>query len=333
MHGAKSIAILMVLVGLLVFTAPLDGDAQAPGKVPRVGILGPRNLSDGAGFFDAFRQGLRELGWVEGQNIAIEYRLAEGRLDRLPHLAAELVRLKVDVILATSTPPAVAAKNATTTIPIVMATSADPVGQRLVASLARPGGNVTGLSFSVGLEVVGKELELLKETVPTVRRVAVLSNPANPGHALAIKNVQSRARALGVQLLLLVARDPNEFEPAFAAMTRERAGALLVVPDAVFGLHRARLQDLAVKSRLPAMYGLREHTEAGGLMSYAVDLRDSFRRSATYVDKIPKGAKPADLPIEQPTKFELVINLRTAKALGLAIPPSVLVRADEVIQP
>jgi putative ABC transport system substrate-binding protein len=298
-----------------------------------VGILGPRNLSDGAGFFDAFRQGLRELGWVEGQNIAIEYRLAEGRLDRLPHLAAELVRLKVDVILATSTPPAVAAKNATTTIPIVMATSADPVGQRLVASLARPGGNVTGLSFSVGLEVVGKELELLKETVPTVRRVAVLSNPANPGHALAIKNVQSRARALGVQLLLLVARDPNEFEPAFAAMTRERAGALLVVPDAVFGLHRARLQDLAVKSRLPAMYGLREHTEAGGLMSYAVDLRDSFRRSATYVDKIPKGAKPADLPIEQPTKFELVINLRTAKALGLAIPPSVLVRADEVIQP
>jgi putative ABC transport system substrate-binding protein len=332
MHGAKSIAILMVLVGLLVFTAPLDGDAQAPGKVPRVGILGPRNLSDGAGFFDAFRQGLRELGWVEGQNIAIEYRLAEGRLDRLPHLAAELVRLKVDVILATSTPPAVAAKNATTTIPIVMATSADPVGQRLVASLARPGGNVTGLSFSVGLEVVGKELELLKETVPTVRRVAVLSNPANPGHALAIKNVQSRARALGVQLLLLVARDPNEFEPAFAAMTRERAGALLVVPDAVFGLHRARLQDLAVKSRLPAMYGLREHTEAGGLMSYAVDLRDSFRRSATYVDKIPKGAKPADLPIEQPTKFELVINLKTAKSLGLQVPETLLARADEVIE-
>jgi putative ABC transport system substrate-binding protein len=284
------------------------------------------------GFFDAFRQGLRELGWVEGQNIAIEHRLAEGKLDRLPHLAAELVRLKVDVILATSSPPAVAAKNATRTVPIVMATSADPVGQGLVASLARPGGNVTGLSFSVGLEVVGKELELLKETVPTVRRVAVLSNPANPGHALAIKNVQSRARALGVQLVLLEARDPNEFEPAFAAMARERAGALLVVPDAVFGLHRARLQGLAAKSRLPAMYGLREHPETGGLMSYAVDLRESFRRSATYVDKILKGAKPGDLPIEQPTKFELVINLKTAKALGLAIPPSVLVRADEVIR-
>jgi len=321
----------MVLVALGVLTAPPGGDAQESGKIPRVGFLGPRSRADGAPFLDAFLQGLRELGWVEGQNIAIEYRFAEGRLDRLPDLAAEMVRLKVDVILAASTPPAVAAKNATRTIPIVMATSADPVEGGLVASLARPGGNVTGLSF-MAPEVVGKELELLKQTVPKVRRVAVLWNPANPGHALVIRHVKIVARALGVQLQSLEARGPNEFEGAFAAMARERAGALLVVPDAVFGLHRGRLQDLAAKSRLPAMYGSREHTEAGGLMSYAVDLRDSFRRSATYVDKILKGAKPADLPIEQPTKFELVINLKTARAFGLTIPPSVLVRADHVIE-
>ena len=282
-------------------------------------------------FVDAFLQGLRELGWMEGQNIAIEYRFAEGRLDRLPDLAAELVRLKVDVILAASSPPALAAKNATKTIPIVMGTSADPVTLGLVASLARPGGNVTGLAFSVGLDVVGKELELLKETVPNVRRVAVLSNPGNPGNTLSLENVKTRPRSLGVQLQMLEARGPNEFEAAFVAMARERAEAFLVIPDAVFGLHRVRLQDLAAKSRLPAMYGLREHAEAGGLMSYAVDLSDSLRRSATYVDKILKGAKPSDLPIEQPTKFELIINLKTAKALGLTIPPSVLARADEVI--
>jgi ABC-type uncharacterized transport system substrate-binding protein len=258
----------VALLSLALLAAPLGGDAQEPGKLPRVGFLGPRSHSDGAPFRDAFLQGLRELGWVDGKNIAIEYRFAEGRLDRLPDLAAELVRLEVDVILATSTPPAVAAKNATRTIPIVMATSADPVELGLIASLARPGGNVTGLSFSVGLEIVGKELELLKETVPKVRRVAVLSNPGNPGNALAIRNVKITARSLGVQLHFLEARDHNEFEGAFAAMARERAGALLVVPDAVFGLHRARLQDLAARSRLPAMYGLREHTEAGGLMSY-----------------------------------------------------------------
>jgi putative ABC transport system substrate-binding protein len=315
-----------------VLGVPLAGEAQQPGKVPRVGFLGPRSRSDGAPFLDAFLQGLQELGWMEGQNIAIEYRFADGRLDRLPDLATELVRLKVDVILAASTPPAVAAKNATSTIPIIMATSADPVELGLVASLARPGGNVTGLSFSVGLQVVGKELELLREIVPRARRVAVLSNPANPGNVLAIQSVKSTASALGVQLQFLEARGPNEFEAAFAAMARGRAGALLVVPDAVFGLYRARLQNLVAKSRLPAMYGLREHVEAGGLMSYAVDVRDSFRRSATYVDKILKGAKPADLPVEQPTKFELVINLKTAKALGLTIPPSVLARADEIVE-
>jgi putative tryptophan/tyrosine transport system substrate-binding protein len=315
-----------------MLAAALAVEAQQPGKVPRVGFLGPRSRLDGAPFVNAFLQGLRELGWVEGQNIAIEYRFAEGRLDRLPDLAAELVRLNVDVILASSTPPALAAKNATRTIPIVMGTSADPEGSGLVASLARPGGNITGLSFSVALDVIGKELELLKETVPNIRRVAVLSNPGNPGNVRALETVKTTARSLGVQLQIVEARGPNEFEAAFAAMARKRAEALLVIADSVFGLHRTPLQILADKSRLPTMYGLREHTEAGGLMSYAVDVRDSFRRSATYVDKILKGAKPADLPIEQPTKFELIINLKTAKALGLTIPPSILARADEVIE-
>ena len=316
--------------GLLA--APRVVEAQTAGKVPQVGLLAPRSRSDAAPFVDAFLQGLRELGWVQGKNIGIEYRFAQGRLDRLPALAAELVHLKVDVILAGSTPPVLAAKKATSTIPIVMATSADPVELGLVASLARPGGNVTGLSFSVGLETVNKGLELLKETAPKARRVAVLSNPDNPGNALGIKNIKLTAQSLALQPQFLEVRGPNEFEAAFAAMARARAEALFVVPDSVFGFHRTRLQELAAKSRLPAMYGSREHTEAGGLMSYAVDLRDSFRRSATYVDKILKGAKPADLPVEQPTKFELVINLKTAKALGLMIPPSVLLRADHIIE-
>ena len=324
---------LATAVVLLLLAAPLaTAAAQSPEKVPQVGFLGPRTRADNAGFVDAFLQGLRELGWVEGKTIVIEYRWAEGRSDRLPDLAAELVRLKVDVILAGSTAVAVAAKNATGTIPIVMATGGDPVGLGLVASLARPGGNVTGLSFGVGADTVGKGLELLKETVPKVRRVAVLSNPANPSQALAIKNVSVAARAVGVQLQLLEARDPNEFDNAFAAMARERAEALLVVLDPFFGFHRARLSDLAAKNRLPAMYGSREYPEAGGLMSYNTDFRHNFRRSATYVDKILKGAKPADLPIEQPTKFELVINLKAAKVLGLIIPPSLLLRADQVIE-
>jgi len=324
---------LAAAVVLLLLAAPLaTAAAQPPEKVPRVGFLGPRTRSDNAGTVDAFLQGLRELGWVEGKTIIIEYRWAEGRFDRLPDFVAELVRLKVDVILAGSNAAAVAAKNVTRTIPIVMATGGDPVGLGLVASLARPGGNVTGLAYGVGMDVVGKGLELLKETVPKVRRVAVLSNPANPSQALAIKNVSATARAVGVQLQLLEARGPNEFDNAFAAMSRERAEALFVLVDPFFGFHRARLSELAAKSRLPAMYGSREYAEAGGLMSYGADFRHSFRRSATYVDKILKGAKPADLPIEQPTQFELVINLKTAKMLGLTIPPSLLLRADQVIE-
>src|SRR5262249_21240132 len=268
----------------------------------------------------------------EGKNIVIDYRWAEGRCERLPELAADLVRARVDVILAATTQAAVAAKHATATIPIaVPVASTDPVRLGLVESLARPGGNVTGLSFSVGADIFGKALELLKETVPKVRRVAVLSNPNNPSQALVRRDLEAPARSLGLQLQFLNARGPKEFEPAFAAMARERAQALLVVPDSMFGLHRIRLRDLAAQRRLPAMYGSREHTEAGGLMSYGVDVRDNFRRSAAYVDKILKGAKPADLPIEQPTKFELVINMRTAKTLGLTIPRSVLLRADQVV--
>jgi putative ABC transport system substrate-binding protein len=321
----------MLTGGLLA--APLTADAQQTGKVARIGYLGPSSPSSSSSYVDAFRQGLRELGWVEGQNIVIEYRFAEGRLERLPDLAAELVRLKVDIIVASPTPGVAAAKNATETIPIVMLSgSADPVGLGFIASLARPGGNVTGLSYSVGPEIFSKGLELLKETVPKIRRVAILSNPASPVQPLIIREVNAAARSMGVQLQLLEARGPNEFDGAFAAMAKERVGALLVVADSIFLLHRTRLADLAARSRLPAAYGVREHVEAGGLMSYGPSLRDVFRRGATYVDKILKGAKPGDLPVEQPTKFELVLNLKTAKALGLTIPDSLLRRADEVIQ-
>ena len=237
------------------------------------------------------------------------------------------------IIVAHSTPGATAAKNATRTIPIVMTVVGDPVGLGLIASLAHPGGNATGLSFSVvGLEIIGKQLELLKETVPKIRRMAILSNAANPIQPLAIRDLNVAARSLGVQLQLLEVRGPNEFDGAFAAMTKESAGAFLVVADTMLVLHRTRLADLATRSRLPAAYSWREHVEAGGLMSYGPSLPDLFRRAATYVDKILKGAKPADLPVEQPTKFELVINLKTAKTLGLTIPQSVLARADQVIE-
>jgi putative ABC transport system substrate-binding protein len=294
---------------LVSAAAALRAAAEEPGRTSRVGFLGLRTRSDSASQLEAFLEGLRALGWVEGRNLVIEYRWADGRADRLAALATELVRLKVDVIHAGNTQTAAAAKNATSSIPIVMATVGDPVALGLVASLARPGGNVTGLSYGVSLEIVGKQLELLKEVVPKVRRVAVLSNPANPSHALALTRAGDVARTLGLDLQSLGARGPHEFANAFGAMTRERAGALYVLADPMFNLERARLQVLAAKSRLPTMYGLREFAEAGGLMSYALDSRDNFRRSAAYVDRILKGAKPADLPVEQPTKFELVINL------------------------
>jgi putative ABC transport system substrate-binding protein len=327
MRGRLGLGVALALGMLLV---PLTADAQQAGKVARIGFLETGSASTS---LDAFRQGLRELGWVEGQNIVVDYRFAEGRSDRLPDLAAELVRLKVDIIVAVGGPGVAAAKNATETISIVMiAGGADPVGLGFVASLARPGGNVTGLSFSVGPEISGKWLELLKEIVPKVRRVAILSNPANPSHPLVIREANVAARSLGVQLQLLEARGPDEFDGAFAAMAKERVGALLVVADSMFIFHRTRLAALAARSRLPAAYGVRVHVEAAGFMSYGPSIRDLYRHSATFVDKILKGAKPADLPVEQPTKFELVINMKTAKALGLTIPRLLLLRADEVIQ-
>ena len=314
-------------------SAPVAAGAQARGKVFRIGYLASvGSFSARSPAVEAFRQGLRELGWVEGQNIVIEYRTSEGRVERLPDLAAELARLKVDVIVAPGTQAALAAKNATATIPVVMIAVAEPVAQGLIAGLARPGGNVTGLSYSVGTEIFGKELELLKEAVPKVRQVAIIWNPANPIHGIWIKEIKVPAQSLGVQLQLLEARRPDDFDGAFAAMAKKPAGALLVGPDASFSSHLSRLAVLAARNRLPSVYGTREYSEAGGLMSYGPNTPDLWRRSAGYVDKILKGAKPADLPVEQPTKFELVINLKTAKALGLTIPQSLLARADEVIQ-
>ena len=311
---------------------PLAAKAQQAGKVYRIGYLSSGGSSPAASLLTAFRQGLRELGWVEGQNIVIDYRSAEGRFDRLPDLAAELVRLEVDVIAASPAPATRAAKNATTTIPIVFLGVSDPVGQGLIASLRRPGGNITGVTYGVGSNIFGKDLELLKEVVPKVRQVALLYNPTNPGHQLILDEVKGAARSLGLQLQLLEARGPGEFDAVFSAIARERAGALFVAQDPAFIPRRARLADLAVKNRLPSIFTQREDAEAGALMSYGPSLSDLWRRGATYVDKILKGAKPADLPVEQPTKFELVINLKTAKALGLTIPPSLLARADQVIE-
>jgi putative ABC transport system substrate-binding protein len=324
-----------VFIGTLaggLLAAPFPAHAQPAGKVSRIGYLSATSGTSSPHLREAFRQGLRDLGWVEGQTLVIEYRWAEGRFERLPDLAAELVRLKVDLIVAAPASPALAARNATGTIPVVFMGAADPVGIGLVASLARPGGNVTGLSYSVGSSIFAKDLELLKEAVPKLRRVAVLSNPASPSQPLAISEIKGAARSLGLQLQTLEARGPGEFDGAFAAMARERAGALFVVQDPAFSPHRARLVDLAAKNRLPTMFTQREDAEAGGLMSYGPRLSDLWRRGATYVDKILKGARPADLPVEQPTRFEFVINLKTAKALGLTIPPSLLQRADEVIQ-
>ena len=323
---------LILILALSILGAPLAAEAQQPAKVVRIGFLNPSTPSATSHFLEAFRQGLRELGYVEGKSIILERRYAEGRVERLPDLAAELVRLKVDVILAGLNPTIQAVKRATTTIPIVMATSVDPVGAGLVASLARPGGNITGLS-NLGHELSGKLLELLKGAVPRVSRVAFLGNPDVPHSTLAFRETQVAARVLGVELQLVEVRGKAEFESAFSAMTREHAGALIVhTPMALFFAHRKQIADLAVKNRLPAIYGNRDYVDAGGLMSYGAHLPDLYRRAATYVDKILKGAKPADLPVEQPTKFELVINLKTAKALGLTIPQSILIRADQVIQ-
>jgi putative ABC transport system substrate-binding protein len=314
-----------------ILLAPPAAGAQQPAKVPRVGYLFSFTAAEGRHLWEACRQGLRELGYVEGQNILLEPRWAEGRHERLPDLVADLVRLKVDVLVAAATPASLAAKAATSSIPVVLVAVADPVRSGLVASMARPGGNFTGLSL-LTRELSGKRLELLKESVPKLSRVAALLNPDNHANAIVLEETQVAARQLGTQLHPLEVRDPGQLEAAFEAATRARAGALLVFDDPVLWSYRARIVALAAKRRLPAMYGYREFVDAGGLMSYGPNRPDHYRRTAFYVDKILKGAKPADLPVEQPMRFELAINLKTAKTLGLTIPRSVLTLADQVIQ-
>jgi putative tryptophan/tyrosine transport system substrate-binding protein len=302
-----------------------------PTKVPRIGFLVASAASANSARVEAFRQGLRELGYVEGKNIIIESRFAEGKTDRLPALAADLVRLKVDVIVSAGPAVTRPASEATKTIPIVMAQDGDPVANGFVASLARPGGNITGLA-TLAPELSGKQLELLKEIVPKLSRVAIIGNSTRPGNAQALKEIEFAAGALGVQLQYVDVREPKDIETAFRTQSKGRAEAVLVLNSPVLNSQRKQLTDLAAKNRLPTIYDRREFVDDGGLMSYGTNLADLSRRSATYVDKILKGAKPADLPVEQPTKFELVINLKTAKQIGLTIPQSVLYRADKVIK-
>ncbi len=306
-------------------------EAQQPKKVPRIGYLSAASPSAIAARTEAFRRGLRELGYVEDKNIVIEWRYAEGKLDRLPALAAELVRLKVDVIVSAGPTPTRAAKEATSTIPIVMAADSDPVGSGFVASIARPGGNITGLS-TLAPEISGKQVELLKEIVPTLSRVAVFGTSTDPGNTQSLRETELAAAALGVRLQFLDVPSLKDVETAFRAASKGRANAVLVLNSPVFISQRTQLANLAVRSRLPAMYYRREYVEDGGFMSYGVSYTDLDRRAATYVDKILKGTKPADLPVEQPIKFELVINLKAANQIGLTIPPNVLVRADRVIK-
>jgi ABC-type uncharacterized transport system substrate-binding protein len=317
----------------LLFALCLPAHAQQRTKIPRIGYLNGASASSYAARTEAFREGLRELGYVEGKDILIESRYAEGKLDRLPALAAELVRLKVELIVTGGGGGATrSAKEATATIPIVMAMDNDPVGQGLVASLGRPGGNVTGLS-TLNPEISGKRLELLKEIVPKLSRVAVLGTSTSPSTALPLKKeVEPAAGASGVKLQFLDVQGPKDIGAAFREASKGRAEAILVLAGPVWPSQRKQVADLAAKSRLPAIYPFPEFVEAGGLVSYSANVVDLFRRAATYVDKILKGAKPADLPVEQPTKFELVINLKTAKQIGLAIPPNVLARADKVIR-
>ena len=321
----------LLAVGALLVT-PLAAEAQQARKVYRIGYLSAPTRASVEQALQAFLRKLRELGLVEGQNLIIEYRWADGKAERLPDLAAELVELKVDLIVAPAGSAALAAKKATSSIPIVMLFPADPVGLGLVASLGRPGGNVTGTTLSPGPEIFGKQLQILKEAIPRASRFAIVANPAEPGFTFQMSEVETAARALGVRLQHVDVRGPEDLDSAFATMARERAEALLVQGSSTFLVHRTRVAELAVKGRLPTMSNFREMVEAGSLMAYGVNMADFIGRSAVFVDKILKGAKPADLAVEQPTKFELAINLKTAKALGLTIPPSVLARADEVIQ-
>lgn len=326
-HSVLSLALCAML-----FAICSSAGAQQPNKVPRIGYLAISPFSSNTARIEAFQQGLRELGYVEGKNIVIEWRTGDGNNDRVPALAADLVRLKVDVIVTGGPGATRIAKEATRTIPIVMSQDNDPVGSGFVASLARPGGNITGLS-TVSPEINGKRLELLKEIVPKLSRVAVFGTSTNPGNGQALKEIELAAQALKLQLQYLDLLSPNDFETAFRTAKKERADAVLIMSsNPVAGARRKAIAELAARSRLPAIYNRVEQVEAGGLMTYGVSLSDLDRRTAAYIDKILKGAKPGDLPVEQPRKFELVINLKAAKQIGLTIPPNVLVRADKVIK-
>ena len=322
---------LRTLTGGLL-AAPLAADAQQRAKMVQMGYLEFGWAGPGAPQFEAFRQGLRELGWIEGRHIAIVVRSAEGNENRLPESAADLVKLKVDLIFASTTPAALAVKQIATTTPIVIGFVADPVGSGLVASLARPGGNITGWTHLAGVQLNAKRIEILAQAVPGAIRIGALWNPANPVHGPGLNEVEAAARRLKLALHSVGVRDPQELEGAFSMLAQQGVQALTVPPDGMFLGHDERIIDLAAKYRIPTMYGVTELTKAGGLMAYGTNLLDMYRRSAVFVDKILKGAKPGDLPIEQPTKFDLVINLKTAKALGLTIPPSLLARADHVIE-
>ena len=324
---------LLVAVGLGVLVAPLAAFAQQPGKVWRIGFLAPRSrpTPSDPDVYSAFPQGMRELGYVEGKIFVVEWRFADGKFERLPGLAAELVKMKVDVIVAAGTVATEAAQRATTTIPIVIAASLDPVGSGFVKSLARPGGNITGLSLATS-DFSPKHLELLMTAMPKLSRVAVLVNPDNSAHPGVLKSVQAAAQKLGVQVLTVNARTPEDIERGIAMMRRERAEGVIVAADAFFILQRRQIAELALRHRLASIAANREHAEAGDLMSYGQNVADFYRRAATFVDKILKGAKPGDLPIEQPAIFELVINRKTAKTLGITIPQELLLRADKVIE-
>ena len=331
--GRAAIIKKIVLFGLCSLLLPLcsEVDAQPPTKIPRIGYLSTVPPAVNTTRVEALRQGLRELGYVEGKNIFIEWRYAEGKVDRLPSLAAELVRLKVALIVTAASPPTRAAKELTSTIPIVMAFDDDPVGSGFVASLARPGGNVTGLS-SLALEIGGKQLELLKEIIPRLSRVAILGTSTVPHYANLVKEIDVTAKALDVKVQDLDVLNASGLENAFGAASKALAGAVLVIGSPILNSHRQQIVVLAAKTRLPAIYSRPEYVQDGGLLYYGTSFPHLFHRAATYVDKILKGAKPAELPVEQPTKFDLVINLKAAKQIGLTIPPNVLARADRVIR-
>jgi putative tryptophan/tyrosine transport system substrate-binding protein len=320
-----------ILLGAMLFTLCSVAEAQQAGKVPRVGFLVASSYSIVSARIEAFRQGLRELGYVEGKNILVEYRYPDGKPDRLPQSAAELVGLNPDVIVTSGPAATRPAKEATVTIPIVMAFDNDPVGSGFVASLARPGGNITGLS-NLSSEISGKQLELLKEIVPNLSRVAVFGSSTEPGNAQSLRETEFAAAAFSIALPYMDILTLDNIETAFRAASKQRVDAVLVLSSPVLNTQRTRVIDLGLKSKLPTIYNRQEYVEDGGLMTYSASIADLFRRAATYVDKILKGAKPADLPVEQPTKFELVINLKTAKQIGLTIPPNVLARADKVIK-